>query len=721
MGRDISISITAQDNFTAAITKMKTATAQFRAESTDLGKRLEELNKTKATLTVDATKAQAELKAAKKGLDDTQESADRLAKAQISYDNLRAELNLVSSQAKETEKAITSMSGAITTSKELAAEAGGGSGSGSNTGSSGTGITASNFTWSTVANSELAKNITGTVQKAASYYVESLTGSETANEISSTLSGAVSGALSGAAIGSMIAPGIGSVVGGAIGTAVGGLTSYLSAKVDEAENRDEYFKSSYQDFYNDLTSQYETSLDNGKSVAASREQTQLAFSTLLGSDEAASDWTQWMQEFAAVTPFAFEDLTAMSKTAISYKFDTESTKELMQAIGDAGSALGLAGSDLTNVATYIGRMNSTDKVSLEYLNPLIERGIPAIDYIAAAMEEQTGEEWSTQDVYDAVSKGTLDGSDMVVEILERMEESFSGSMEKQSQTYEGLTSTLEDTMTELDAAMGSGYNEARKESLQAQIDFYGGDSGDMMSEAYNLIGQWQASMDNLQDQLKMDALAEVMDGDAFKEAVASGTNEGAAEAGRMLAEALAQAEAEYTNTEGYDLMIQSQTEVIEGVRDELSDSNYEAGYELGLEFTKGIAAAMTSEESVANVEVAASYINGIATQGMNVPRNATSASQAAAGGKTITTTNQTEIPRNGHAFGLEYVPYNDYPANLHEGERVMTAEENREYSSGGLGNVMITGNSFTVREDADIEKIGQEIYKQLLKAHRMRA
>lgn len=89
--------------------------------------------------------------------------------------------------------------------------------------------------------------------------------------------------------------------------------------------------------------------------------------------------------------------------------------------------------NLTNVATYIGRMDPTDKVSREYLNPLIERGIPAIDHIAAAIEEQTGEEWTTQDIYNAVSKGTPDGSGMVVEILERMEEAFSGSMEKQSQ------------------------------------------------------------------------------------------------------------------------------------------------------------------------------------------------------------------------------------------------------------------------------------------------
>lgn len=35
-----------------------------------------------------------------------------------------------------------------------------------------------------------------------------------------------------------------------------------------------------------------------------------------------------------------------------------------------------------------------------------------------------------------------------------------------------------------------------------------------------------------------------------------------------------------------------------------------------------------------------------------------------------------------HANGLDYVPYNGYVAQLHQGERVLTKEENREYNSG---------------------------------------
>lgn len=70
-----------------------------------------------------------------------------------------------------------------------------------------------------------------------------------------------------------------------------------------------------------------------------------------------------------------------------------------------------------------------------------------------------------------------------------------------------------------------------------------------------------------------------------------------------------------------------------------------------------------------------------------------------------------------HYSGLDSVPYDGYAARLHKGERVLTARENRDYSEGnGGGNgtgggVFISGNNFTVREDADIHRIAFELAK----------
>jgi TP901 family phage tail tape measure protein len=76
------------------------------------------------------------------------------------------------------------------------------------------------------------------------------------------------------------------------------------------------------------------------------------------------------------------------------------------------------------------------------------------------------------------------------------------------------------------------------------------------------------------------------------------------------------------------------------------------------------------------------------------------------------------ISGKGHAGGLRNVPYNNYPAQLHAGEAVLTREEAKRWrgeggASGGSGSVVITGNTFHVREEADIEKIARQLAYQM--------
>ena len=64
-----------------------------------------------------------------------------------------------------------------------------------------------------------------------------------------------------------------------------------------------------------------------------------------------------------------------------------------------------------------------------------------------------------------------------------------------------------------------------------------------------------------------------------------------------------------------------------------------------------------------------SFIHGIVSGFNSVVSSANSAKSAA---KSV----------NGrHASGLDYVPFNGYVAELHEGERVLTKEENKQYDS----------------------------------------
>ncbi|WP_232696180.1 phage tail tape measure protein [Brevibacillus daliensis] len=71
-----------------------------------------------------------------------------------------------------------------------------------------------------------------------------------------------------------------------------------------------------------------------------------------------------------------------------------------------------------------------------------------------------------------------------------------------------------------------------------------------------------------------------------------------------------------------------------------------------------------------------------------------------------------------HYHGLDRVPYDGYMVRAHKDETILNADEARDYRSGrggggGGGTVTITGNTFYVRDEGDIEKIANELANRL--------
>lgn len=70
----------------------------------------------------------------------------------------------------------------------------------------------------------------------------------------------------------------------------------------------------------------------------------------------------------------------------------------------------------------------------------------------------------------------------------------------------------------------------------------------------------------------------------------------------------------------------------------------------------------------------------------------------------------------GKAFGLNYVPYNNYQTRLHEGEMVLTKQEANQYRSGkNGGNISIAklADTIVIREEADIEKVTSKLVSSI--------
>ena len=668
MGRDISICFAFKDQFTSGLLKSKKGLEEMKKKVEDTAGKIDELNKRKGTIHVDATKARRELKDAEKALDGTKEAADRLAEAKYNFENIQTELRSVSKEAKQAEKDLADLNDAMQRNQNRAS-------SGSSGGDS-------------ILSKLAAAGATQMVGQLATQALQQSVESAFGSEASTMLSGILGGATSGAAIGSAVAPGIGTAIGGAVGGFVGAATGALNVQA----GREDALKSAVQEVYSDAWESVTAPLSGGIATAADREQQELAFGTLLGSSEEAKKWLDTLVQKAAVTPFGFGDLTQMSKTLLSYGVGTDEQNLWMQAIGDAGSARGITGEGLTAIATYLGRMSSTDKVTLEYLNPLMERGINAIDYLAENLTEKTGKEVTTADVYGMISKNQLSGADAARVIVEAMEQYNKGAMEAQSQTYSGMVSTMEDNQEQVDAAMGEGYTEKRKEGLLAQTEWL--DKGGT-KDAYKLIGEYQASLENAKEEAVRKALDDAAETEEYRKALAE--NDGA-EMGRILAEAQAKAEKAYRDDQGYQDLLESQKDSVDYIRHTLAeDGTWRTfGYDMGIEFSKGFkSAAEEMEDEIYGSGFFADTWEQLGNRWKRV----------------------LGIPVNAganHADGLTYVPYDGYPARLHEGERVLTASEARGYGQGT--SVSVTVNGLTVREEADVDRIAEALAQKLSEA-----
>jgi uncharacterized protein (DUF736 family) len=77
-------------------------------------------------------------------------------------------------------------------------------------------------------------------------------------------------------------------------------------------------------------------------------------------------------------------------------------------------------------------------------------------------------------------------------------------------------------------------------------------------------------------------------------------------------------------------------------------------------------------------------------------------------------------PFKNHSSGLDRVPYSGYKANLHKDEAVLTRGEASEWraqqNGGSGGQILITGNTFNVRQESDIDAIAKALARQMANA-----
>ncbi len=498
MANEVSIIVKMTEDITGPMKSMtgasKALNKEFEAlqrQGTALATRYESLNKAYAQNMTQAERLKKEMKELKKTISQGGEGAEDAAKQ---YEALLTKYNELTDAAKgykasanDTVKKINEIGVA---SRKLDKE------QGENLSKQ---LLGKDSLQTGLMRSGIVKDLGNSVSSYMATRIESVIGQPTADAINNVLSGTISGAATGAIAG---APG--AIAGAALGTIAGG----INAANQDFQKNNESFKSYYKDLYDTVNANTAEGLTSGKTLAAKRETTKMSFSTLLGGEDQADRFLSDVLNTANTTPFLYDDLVGISETMLSFGTAVEDVIPTLTTVGDAGAALGLSTGDIGTVATYLGRMKSSNKASLEYLNPLMERGFSVFQWLADAKGTSVGS------VYDMISKGQISGTEAVSVILQKFEALYAGQMDKQSKTTEGLESTLQGLQENIQAAMGQGYNSVRDAGMSQEITAYGGELGKALEAANRIAGENKAYLDNLQEKYQIEALGAVLRGSA---------------------------------------------------------------------------------------------------------------------------------------------------------------------------------------------------------------
>ena len=184
-------------------------------------------------------------------------------------------------------------------------------------------------------------------------------------------------------------------------------------------------------------------------AAARFEQTQVAFTTLLGgSSEAANKLIGDLERLSLATPLTPESLNEAAKTLLSFGIAQDKILPTLQRLGDVAQG---DSQKLQQLSLVFGQISSAGRLMGQDLLQLINVGFNPLQIIS----EQTGR--AMIDLKKDMEKGLI-SFDMVEDAFKSATEEgglFFGAMEAQSTTFSGRVSTLEGNMDALKRQIGN--------------------------------------------------------------------------------------------------------------------------------------------------------------------------------------------------------------------------------------------------------------------------
>lgn len=181
------------------------------------------------------------------------------------------------------------------------------------------------------------------------------------------------------------------------------------------------------------------------------QQTEMAFKTMLQSEEKADALMKQLIRTAAVTPFGVEDVTEGAKQLLAFNVAAEDVNKTLIGLGDVAAGMGL---NLKDLVMLYGTTIAKGKMDTMDLYQFLNRGIPIADELAKVMGLDLNN--AIGEVQKQIKAGKVT-SDIFIQAMQSMTaegSKFGGLMEAQSKTITGQISNIKDAIEQMFNELG---------------------------------------------------------------------------------------------------------------------------------------------------------------------------------------------------------------------------------------------------------------------------
>ncbi|MDT2850181.1 tape measure protein [Vagococcus carniphilus] len=194
-------------------------------------------------------------------------------------------------------------------------------------------------------------------------------------------------------------------------------------------------------------------IKNGIEVRKFRAQAQIYYEGLYQDTSKAKKQLDDLMTFAKTTPYSYESIVEADQIMQTFGMSTSKSKEVLNALANTIASTGGSSQDLSSLATVMGQIESSGKLSLQDMNQLINAKIPALKIVGNELglsvmdlrESISSGEVTSEQAIEALTKGLMEGTDGI----NGATQAYSGALGEVKQQLPGAVDSMKSAFKNL--------------------------------------------------------------------------------------------------------------------------------------------------------------------------------------------------------------------------------------------------------------------------------